>query len=246
MPSPAWPLMVQRVTHALKNPLTHMLWTIQRLQAEYRERAPAVAGRLDPYVERIQDGIGQLRRLTSSFLKLVDVDAPDFSTTDLNEVVSGFCERFRAQMPPDIRLRFDPAPALPTVRADAEQLEVALDNLLTNALNAMDSGGTITVATAVGRRLSGDGGPAAEDEIILEVLDTGAGVPAEIRQRIFDAGFSTAPDGSGLGLAIVRKIAQDHDGDVTLDTKDGVGTCFQIRLPVRRPEETGSTRKAES
>jgi nitrogen-specific signal transduction histidine kinase len=231
----AWPMMAQRITHAVKNPLTHMLLTVQRLQAEYRERAPAVASRLDPYSERIQDGIGQLRRLTTSFLKLVDLAEPELEETDLASLVTDFGERFRAHLPPDIRLRVETAGEAPTARVDREQIEVALDNLVTNAVDALEAGGTITltVALAPGVRLDGDS--SARDYVQIEVMDVGKGIPTEARERLFEPGYSTSEDGSGLGLAIVKKIVTDHEGRISLDSDVGVGTVFTLLIPQTGP-----------
>lgn len=230
-----WPMMAQRIAHAVKNPLTHMLLTVQRLQVEYRERAPAVAGRLDPYADRIQDGIGQLRRLTSSFLKLVDLADPELEDTDLGSLVEGFAETFRAQLPPDIRMHLEIGDEISLARVDREQIHVALDNLAVNAVNALESGGTITLGVAaVSRvRLGASRGP--RDFVQIEVMDTGKGVPADAQARVFEPGFTTEEDGSGLGLAIVRKIVEDHDGHISLQSEVGVGTVFTIHLPVAGP-----------
>lgn len=234
-PDRAWPMMARRIAHSVKNPLTHMLLTVQRLQTEYRERAPAVATRLDPYADRIQDGIGQLRRLTSSFLKVVDLAEPELEEVDLAGLVTDFGERFHRQVPPDIRLRTDVPDALVAARVDREQVLVALDNLVANAVNALEAGGTITlvVTSTPGVRLEGDVEP--RDYTQIEVMDTGTGLTEEVRRHAFEPGFSTAEDGSGLGLAIVEKIVADHGGRVSVESQAGVGTAFTLHLPVSGP-----------
>lgn len=228
----AWPMMAQRIAHAVKNPLTHMLLTVQRLQAEYRERAPAVASRLDPYAERIQDGIGQLRQLTSSFLKLVDLAEPELEATDVAELTAAFGEKFRAQLPHDIRLDVEIGEKPPETRVDREQIRVALDNLCTNAVNALESGGTITLSVTTVRGLRLDGARDGRDYVQIEVMDTGKGIAAEVRENVFEPGYTTAEDGSGLGLAIVRKIVTDHGGRISLESEAGVGTVFTLQLPI--------------
>jgi signal transduction histidine kinase len=226
-----WAMMAQRTAHALRNPLTHMLLTVQRLQTEYRERAPAVASRLDPYAERIVQGIGQLRRLTSSFLKVVDVTELELRECDLNRLVAGFCEALASRLPPDIRLRVETAARSPHARVDDEELEVALDNLIANAVNAMEEGGTLTVATSDARAVRLEGTDSPADYVQLEVMDTGCGIPPHLRERLFEPGVTTRDEGSGLGLAIVRKIVGDHGGHITLQSEVGVGTVFTIHLP---------------
>jgi nitrogen-specific signal transduction histidine kinase len=235
----AWPMMAQRIAHAVKNPLTHMLLTVQRLQVEYRERAPAVASRLDPYADRIQDGIGQLRRLTSSFLKLVDLAEPELEETDVEDMVNDLAEQFRAQLPHDIQLRVEVGERPPKARLDREQVQVALDNLCTNAVNALESGGTITLSVGAVRGVRLDGSSVPEDFVQIEVMDTGKGITADAGDSIFEPGFTTAEDGSGLGLAIVRKIVADHRGRVSFESEKGVGTVFTVQLPVSGPSPAG-------
>ena len=230
-----WPLMAQRVAHRLKNSLSHMLLTTQRLQAEYHERAPAVAGRLDVYSDRIQQGIAQLRRETSNFLKLVDIDEPDLEPTDINELVEDFVHRTRRRIPPDVRLLEDLAPGLPLALVDREQIEEALENLVSNAVDVMGVGGTVTIATADGTGLELSDQTTNGDFIVIEVLDTGDGVSEALGERIFEPGVTQHADGTGLGLAIVRKIARDHGGDVTFESRDGVGSVFTLRLPIQGP-----------
>jgi signal transduction histidine kinase len=230
--------MAQRVAHRLKNSLSHMLLTIQRLQAEYHDRAPAISNRLDVYSERIQDGIGQLRRETSNLLKLVDVDEPDLAPTDLNLLVSELALRVRKRIPPDVRLVTDLAPTLPHVVVDREQVEEALENLIANAVNATQVGGTVTVTTADGTNLPLAGDGAANDFVWVEVLDTGDGVRSEVEERLFDPGVSSHKDGTGLGLSIVRKIARDHGGEVVFHSEAGVGSVFTLRLPRNGPSST--------
>jgi two-component system nitrogen regulation sensor histidine kinase NtrY len=234
----AWRMMAQRIAHAVKNPLTHMLLTVQRLQTEYRERAPAVASRLDPYADRIQDGVGQLRRLTSSFLKLVDLAEPELRPTDLGQVLAEFATQTRGRLPHDIQLRLEVEGEVPSAPIDREQVHVALDNLVTNAVNALEAGGTITLALSPAPGPGPAPGGEAGDYVQVEVMDTGKGIAPDDRVHIFEPGYSTAEDGSGLGLAIVRKIVADHGGHVSVDSEVGVGSVFTLLFPVAEGART--------
>lgn len=239
-----WSMMAERVAHGLKNPLTSMLLTLQRLQIEYREHAPAVANRLDRYTTRLEERVGELRRLTSNFLKVVNLQAPDLEPVDLGALARDFADRQRRSLPPDIRLSLKLQPKLPAAMLDREQVLAALDNLIANAMNAMPEGGTISLSTgqACGIRLPDADGPA--DYVTLEVLDTGAGIPEGVRQRIFEPGFTTAEGGSGLGLAIVKKVVMDHGGSVLVESEVGTGSGFTIYLPTTPPEHRGDVRAA--
>jgi|GEM_PF-1697751 len=225
-----WTMMAQRVAHSVRNPLTSILLTLQRLRIEYREKAPAVASRLDHYSSRIEDRIEQLRRLTSNFLKFVNLERPDFSESRLNDVVRRFAEEAGRSAPPDIRVTLRLDPHLPPVQVDPDQITSALDNLVANAINAMPRGGSITIATSGPERLASS--PNAHEYARLEVLDTGIGIPEGEIDTLFEVGVTTNGSGSGLGLAIVHKIAIDHGGQVAVESEVGTGSGFSLLLPV--------------
>jgi signal transduction histidine kinase len=108
------------------------------------------------------------------------------------------------------------------VAADEAQLRQALLNLVRNAADAMSTGGALTVAT----RRSADGA------VEVSVKDTGAGIPAENLDRIFEPFFSTKDGGTGLGLALTQQIVEEHGGRIEVDSTPGRGTTFTLRLPV--------------
>jgi signal transduction histidine kinase len=202
------------------------------MQIEYRERAPAVANRLDRYSRRIEDRIEQLRQMTNNFLKFVDVDRPVLRRVSLNDLVRAFADSLGRTLPPDIRVVTRLAPDLPPVHADADQVHAALDNLTANAVNAMPEGGVITLATAPAP-CARPGEPPI-DGVALEVLDTGVGIAEAVRPHLFEAGVSGTEGGSGLGLAIVRKIVTDHGGTIAVSTEAGIGSAFTVVLPAVR------------
>jgi hypothetical protein len=227
----AWVLMAQRVAHSLKNPLTSMLLSLQHLQMEYRELAPAVANRLDRFTTRVQDRVHTLRTLTNNFLKFVNAERPAFESVDLVTQVHHFAEAVRRTLPPDIRLRVQADGVSPTVSLDPDQFHAVLDNLVANAVNAMPGGGVLTLSAAAPRRATPDGRAPGEFAVV-EVMDTGVGIPPDLRPRLFQPGFTTAEDGSGLGLAIVQKIVTDHGGLVTVESEVGVGSVFSVFFPL--------------
>ncbi len=128
------------------------------------------------------------------------------------------------------------SPDLPDIIGDPYQLAQVFTNLVLNAFEAMDGHGAITISASV-ETLYGDpgtdaGSGAPTTIVVVDVDDTGPGVPEEMRDRIFDPFFTTKPQGSGLGLAIVRKIVDAHDGRIDIRSSVGGGTRFRITLPV--------------
>lgn len=238
----AWGLMTRRIAHDLKNPLTSILLTLQRLQMEYRDRAPDLADDLDPYTTRIEERIEYLRRMTKNVMKFMDVEEPAFSKTNLNAFLDAQVESLRRGLPPDITMDCKFASDLSPVQVDTEQMQSVLDNLVANAVEAMPDGGKITLATFMERnlRISAETGPT--DCVILEVMDTGTGMTEAEREQVFEPGFTTSETGTGLGLAIVKKIIRDHDGAIEIQSEVDTGSVFCIYLPttVDAPPETDS------
>jgi signal transduction histidine kinase len=107
-----------------------------------------------------------------------------------------------------------------------------LENLVSNAVNAMPEGGNITLSTQFLRGLNFPGnGQTARDYVSIEVLDTGIGISAADREHLFDFGFTTMATGNGLGLVYVKKTVDDHNGYIDVESEPGAGTAFCIYLP---------------
>jgi signal transduction histidine kinase len=134
----------------------------------------------------------------------------------------------------DISVTVDLAAGLPTIEGDAHQLCQVFTNLLTNAFEALEGRGAITIVSTLGVM---DAAFAREPQapiptVVIDVSDNGRGIPADLTDRIFNPFFTTKPQGSGLGLAIVRKIVDAHDGRIDLNTSPEIGTRFRITLPL--------------
>jgi signal transduction histidine kinase len=218
--------MAARLAHELGTPLHSVGGHLELLLSE--------PGLPDPARERIAivarevDRLGRLIRLHLRQLRAGERAA---HPTDINALVEGVAALMRPGVDAagaDLVLDLDPRATEPFV-ADALQIEQAVVNLLRNALDAIPRGGVITLRT----QHAGSGR-------VLSVADTGSGVAADLRERVFEPFFSTkAPgSGSGLGLAICREIAQAHGGRIVLDSQPGVGTVVTLTLG---PLEGGET-----
>ena len=124
-------------------------------------------------------------------------------------------------------------PTLPHIRADKHQLTQVLTNLIVNAYEALDGEGRVRVTASETRLQDGGGG---RDAILVEVADDGPGIPADVREKVFDIFFTTKPQGSGLGLAIVKRIVDAHDGRLDLQTSSE-GTRVRVTLPLAGIED---------
>ena len=222
-------LMAQRVAHDLKNPLTSILLTLQRMQMAYQDDAPELADTLDDYTERIEERIGSLRRMTTNVLKFVGKEEPRRTPTDLSAFLEEVGDTVEQGLPPDIELRRQLDDDLPAVAIDQDQLRSVIENLVSNAVEAMPEGGVVTLTTRLARDLYFDDGP-VRDYVVVEVLDTGVGMTTDERERLFEPGFSTRDD-TGLGMALVQNIVDDHNGHIEVESEPDVGTSITLYLP---------------
>lgn len=205
--------------HEIRNPLTSVRGFIQLLA---EKKAPDDRER--EYLEVALSEIDRVTEIIRNFLYLSRAGKFRPMPTDLRRVVKDLLmiveneARLRG-----IQLVCDCAAEVPEIQADPEQIKQVLLNLIQNAFQAMPSGGKLTL------RLY----PEPErQEVVLEVEDTGVGIPPEHFSRLGEAFFTTKEDGTGLGLAISYRIIEDHQGKITVQSEEGKGTRFTIRLPV--------------
>lgn len=183
----------------------------------------------DP-LERVSLATDQAARLVSRLMAFSQQQVLDRRHCDLNTIVRSVLERHR-ELPLDhIRLEIIPMEALPMVRGDEELLEEAIECLVTNAVEAMPTGGRIQVRT---RRVEIAGPDGTETRVAVEIEDDGKGIEAEVLKRIFDPYFTTRRTGrgTGLGLAGANGIIRQHGGRIEVESTVQVGSRFRIWLP---------------
>jgi nitrogen fixation/metabolism regulation signal transduction histidine kinase len=220
----AWREVARRLAHELKNPLFPLRITLDNL----RRAKPLPAADFDEVFEEsihtLGVGITNLNTVIGRFSDFARMPAPEFASVTPNAVVTDAVALFRAQFEANPGGRIDVALDLDgsagTIRADAEQLGRALQNLLLNAIDAMPGGGTLTVRT---RRTDG--------VLHVDVSDTGQGIEPGERERLFTPYYTTKQHGTGLGLAIVQSVVSDHRGKIAVESAPGRGTTFRIELP---------------
>jgi two-component system sensor histidine kinase AtoS len=132
-----------------------------------------------------------------------------------------------------IALDVQVAPGLPDVRIDPMQVEQALVEVVSNALDAMPAGGKLRI-TASAAPIGGNPG------VVIEIADTGAGIPAHVIPSVFDPFFTTRPDGTGLGLAVAKRFIEQNGGAVAIVSAPGEGTTIRLHLPVAVDDEDAS------
>jgi signal transduction histidine kinase len=208
------------LAHEVRNPLSTLSMNLQLLREDWA----------DPITEREQKGLkrievllretGRLENVVSDFVRFASGHALRLQRTDLNELAGELLDFLAPQAErARIRLHRDFARPLPAVDADPNLLRQAVLNLVVNAQQVMPSGGDLTVRTAENGRF-----------VKLSVGDTGPGIPPEHRDKIFNLYFSTKPGGTGLGLPMVKKIVEEHGGEVRVESEPGRGAVFTLCL----------------
>jgi two-component system nitrogen regulation sensor histidine kinase NtrY len=223
----AWREVARRVAHEIKNPLTPIALSAERIHRHLtRGNAPDSASLeiIRGCAETIQNAVETVRELVDEFSVLARFPASRPQSASLNHLVEGALTMFNGRLD-GINLRTELAPDLPPVMADPEAIKRAVANLVDNAAEAMQQASLkeITISTAL---LS------SRDAVELIVSDTGLGVSHDVKERLFLPYFSTKQRGTGLGLAIVSRIVEDHHGSIRVEENKPVGSRFVIELPV--------------
>ncbi len=233
----AWQEFARRLAHEIKNPLTPIQLAIQEVHRSYKGEDDAFKRRLEDARSIIEEEVATLRRLTGEFSTFAKLPEATLQPADLNDFLRDGARSLQAVVDElrddggEVQLRCEPAREALPVRIDAMMLKRALDNLVRNAAQALHEHAPSTQSERVVQVRASKVG----DSAILEVLDSGPGVPARDRQRVFDPYFTTKSDGTGLGLPIVKKVVLEHDGEISCGESDFGGAAFRIRLPLRMP-----------
>jgi len=228
-----WCKMAQKTAHDIKNPLSAIMLTLQRLQMFTQEQVGKQAEVFEPYFARIIERIESLRRISKNFMKFVNLETLNLTCTSINEFLADGIKMIRQGLPPDIQLDLKTTAENPMVRIDQEAMSSVLENLISNAINAMPQGGKISITTQFlhGLMLPGSSNQ-PQNYLLIEVLDTGIGMSDTVREHLFEPNFTTSENGNGLGLAYVKKTIDDHRGYIEVESEPGAGTAFSIYLPV--------------
>ncbi len=218
----AWREVARRIAHEIKNPLTPIQLSAQRLRKKFADRAPDYEQVFEECTRTIIQEVNGLKGLVDEFSRYAaKMPASDPKPNDLHLVVEMVLTLYSA-VPKGVKIDRDLDPELPPVNVDPDQMKRALINLVDNALDALDGDGEITIRT---RYLKG------KEVVAVEVVDTGPGIPKADKERLFLPYFSTKRGGTGLGLAIVHRIVTEHAGQIRIEDNIPRGTRVVIELP---------------
>lgn len=215
------------LAHEIRNPLSTIRMNLDLLFEDAVESEDPKTRRMLRKLETIRRECSHLEGLLNAFLQFARAGEMQRQRCDLSRVVEAFIEFYRPEADKyGIELQPHLAADLPPVEIDENLIRQLLMNLTRNAQQAIPPGGGGTIAFQTYCR---------DAQVILEIIDTGVGIPAAAREKLFQIFFSTKATGTGLGLPTVRKIVEAHQGTVQCDSEPGKGTRFTITLPACSP-----------
>lgn len=223
----AWREVARRVAHEIKNPLTPIALSADRILRHLDRGAqpdPASVEVVRSCAETIGSAVEAVRTLVNEFATLASFPASQPQPADINSIAESALSMFNGRLD-GIRVRTVFSDKLPKVMADPQAIKRAIANLIDNAAEALH--GSVLKEIEISTTLV-----ASHDVVEISVADSGQGVTQESKERLFLPYFSTKERGTGLGLAIVRRIVEDHHGSIRVEENRPVGARFVIELPI--------------
>lgn len=222
-------ILTSGVAHELGNPLNNISMVAQTYLELYDRLGSE--DRID-YMKTVLEECERIKKIVQNLLDFSRPKKADFKVANINNVIKNSLKLVQNTLDISrIKSQLDLKEDLPAIIIDEDRIREVLVNLLSNAVHAMPSGGTVVIRTGLAKN---------QDNIIIEVEDTGKGIPQEFISYIFDPFFSTkGAEGTGLGLSISYGIVRRHNGKMDVRSKVGVGTTFTIELPISGGKEDG-------
>jgi len=219
----AWREVARRIAHEIKNPLTPVQLSAQRLRRRYLDRFDSEDTVFDECTRMIIKQVDELKNLVNEFSNFARMPASNPAPNDLNDLVEETLVLYQ-EGHKEIEFNLLTDPSLPVFNLDREQIKRVVINLVDNAIDAMNGKGRIDISTLYSPDLK---------MATIEVADNGSGIREEDKARLFEPYFSTKKTGTGLGLAIVATIISDHNGYIRVKDNSPTGTRFVVELPVQ-------------
>jgi len=218
----AWREVAKRIAHEVKNPLTPIQLSAQRLQKRYKNSFEHDGKVFEECISTIIRQVEEMKNIVNEFSLFARMPAAKPVISNLNEIVHDILSLYR-QAHRSIQFEFEQEPGLPSLLLDPDQIRRVLTNLIDNAVDATGGRGGIRITTHHDSFLRIAG---------LEIADDGCGIPKEMRDRVFEPYASSKKGGTGLGLVIVKTIVADHNGYIRIRDNEPKGTRIFLEFPV--------------
>jgi two-component system, NtrC family, sensor histidine kinase HydH len=209
------------LAHEIKNPLSTVQLNLQLLREDLNPDNPAYS-RVLARLATVQRETSRLRETLDDFLRYAGKLEVERKPTELNSLLEELVDFFHPQAQlQKVQLRLKKTPEPLTANVDSRLIKQTVLNLMLNGMQAMPHGGEMILSLA-----------RQDGQAVIDLIDTGTGIPPDAAAKIFDAYYSTKKGGTGLGLAMAKRIVKEHGGDISVTSEVGKGTDFRVRLPV--------------
>jgi len=220
----AWREVARRIAHEVKNPLTPIKLSAQRLKKRYGDKLDSEDAEVfDECTGMIITQVEELKRLVNEFSNFARMPAANPAPSDINDIINEALSLYR-ETHKEVDFVFSDSKEVPVFDLDREQIRRVMINLFDNAIEAIEGKGKVVIDLHYDKILK---------MVRIEVVDNGRGINPENKTRLFEPYFSTKKQGTGLGLAIVSTIITDHNGFIRVKDNKPKGTKFIIELPTR-------------
>jgi len=216
-----WREMAQVMAHEIKNPLTPLRLSTERMEMKYWGKSENFDKIFRDSMEVINEEINNLQHLVKEFSKFARMPSANFEEYDINEQIRDIIPPYRGKA--DITLTLDPE--IPQFFGDKMQMKQVFVNLIQNAIQAMPARGIMEITSRYENGM-----------FIFMIKDSGEGISPEDMERIFRPYYTTKEKGTGLGLSIVKRMINQHQGAIEVDSKKGEGTIFIIKINLRKKD----------
>ncbi len=225
----AWGEVARRLAHEIKNPLTPIQLSAERMRRKFLGSMNAQDAQiLERATHTIVAQVDAMKQMVNAFSEYARAPDMNFSRFDVNQLITEVVDLYRVQDPSaDLKLLLNPL--LPAISADRMRIRQILNNLVTNSLEALEGrpGACIEIQTSLAEE-----GPKQAASVAIVVSDNGPGFPRDLIGTVFDPYVTSKPKGTGLGLAIVKKIVEEHGGRIEADNQRSGGARVRILLPL--------------
>ena len=227
----AWREVARRIAHEIKNPLTPIQLSAERINRKYAgEVSDDVA--LHQSTQTIINEVQHLKRMVSEFSNFAKIPESNPQISDLNQIIMNALHLFHENLPARISLATDLSKSLPQLPLDSEQIRRVIINLVDNSISSIEKKGTLSRIFNQGKIIIRTRHVPDLNIICMDVEDNGTGIAPEISDQLFEPYTTTKEHGTGLGLTIVSQTISDHNGFTRFRNLETGGVCFTIELPV--------------
>lgn len=225
MHAKAWQDVARRLAHEIKNPLTPIRISAERLQKKYYDKNPTSYQSLFEMTNTIVNEVDIIKKMVNEFSDFARMPLINLKLLSVDQAIKAIALSYEHHMPEGVKLIVKSSLGDVNILIDEYQIKQALHNLIQNSLNALQETkkGQINIKTSINNELG---------LVIISVIDNGSGISKNLIGNIFEPYITTSSQGTGLGLAIVQKIIHDHQGIIKVSSKPNQQTVFSIELPV--------------